>query len=182
MASYNKKVRIGATLHLAGKKLGYDTYIFTPSCTITWSAISTVRSEGLNIYDSPQIRLGMRLVSYSSSTTSLFLFPFSFPSSAHPPLLLGRGGLSWGVVRGWVVTGEGVSCSTAQGHLTTESRVTMTSIISCMEVTPPVSNRQGMELCVVNHEMPNIIIVCVNSTTALSLMPGPQARDLTALF
>ena len=35
MASYNKKVRIGATLHLAGKNLGYDTHIFTPSCTIT---------------------------------------------------------------------------------------------------------------------------------------------------
>jgi len=101
---------------------------------------------------------------------SLFLFPFSFPSSAHPPLLLGRGGLSWGVVRGWVVTGEGVSCSTAEGHLTTESRVTMTSIMSCMEVTPPVSDRQGMELCVVNHEMPN------NCVCELDNCPESHAR------
>ena len=34
------------------------------------------------------------------------------------------------------------------------SRVTMTSAISCMAVTPPDSGQQGMESCVVYHERP----------------------------
>lgn len=91
LSEYRLKLRIGATLHLARENLGYDTHVCAPSRTITWSATSTVRSEGLSVYDCPQDNpnmfgneLSVLLLLHYVSFPFPFLLPIVCPSPSPP--------------------------------------------------------------------------------------------------